>query len=293
MDIFRNMQIFVEVAREKSFRRAADNLEMPNSTVSRRIAELERDVGLRLFDRSTRSVNLTDAGKLHLHNCEKILDNARLAHEELADLRSAPCGKLSIVSNMAPATQWIVPLLPAFSRHFPEISIDLEIASDDPSPLKNGVDVAIAMGPIVQEDLVARQIVELGGLGLYASLSYVEEHGSPDCPAEMCDYQALTHLNIQQWHLVNNSNGDIETISPNGRIRVANFSALQELCLAGMGICVWHEFRAKKLVKARQLLRVLPQWSLQPWSFYAVTTSRHIPARVRAFIDFLVQNQPR
>jgi DNA-binding transcriptional LysR family regulator len=293
MDIFRNMQIFVEVAREKSFRGAADKLEMPNSTVSRRIAELERDIGLRLFDRSTRHVSLTDAGKLHLDNCEKILDNARLAHEELADLRSAPCGKLSVVANMAPATQWIVPLLPAFSRRYPEISIDLDIASDYPSPLKNGVDVAIVMGPVVQQDLVARQIVELGGLGLYASPSYIEEHGSPDCPAEMGKYQALTHLNVQQWHLVNNGNGKMAIISPNGRIRVANFSALQKLCLAGMGICVWHEFRAQKLVKARQLLRVLPQWSLQPWSFYAVTTSRHIPARVRAFIDFLIQNQPR
>ncbi len=267
MDIFRNMQIFVEVARAKSFRGAADNLGIPNSTVSRRISELERDVGLRLFDRSTRRVTLTD-------------------------LRATPSGRLRVSSNMAPANEWIIPLLPQFSLRYPDITIELDIVSDTPSPTNKGVDVAVVMGPVEQEDLVARQIVHLTGLGLYASPGYIQQHGEPRSPADLCAHEGLTHLKIPKWRLINRKSGEVETISPRGRVSVANFTALQDLCLADMGICVWHKWRTQELLKKRRLQRVLPQWSLEPWEFYAVTTSRHVPARVRAFIDFLIEKQP-
>lgn len=293
MDIFRNMQIFVEVAREKSFRGAADNLEIPNSTVSRRIVELEREVGLRLFDRSTRRVTLTDAGRLHFANCERILDDARLASEQLADMRATPSGKLRIVANVAPVNEWVIPLLPAFSLRYPEIAIELDLVPGIPNPKEKGVDVAIMLGPVVQEDLVARQIICLKELGLYASPGYIREHGEPSTPAELCQHEGLTHLKIPQWRLLQADSGKVETVSPSGRISIASFHALQDLCLADMGICVWHNWRAQKLVQERRLSRVLPQWSLEGWEFYAVTTSRHVPARVRAFIDFLIEKQPR
>jgi len=292
MDIFRNMQIFVEVAREKSFRGAADNLGVPNSTVSRRIAELERDVGLRLFDRTTRRVTLTDAGELYFASCEHILDDARLASEQLADLRASPSGRLGIVANADSANEWIIPMLPAFSRRYPEIVVELDVVSGSPSLEEKGVDVAFVMGPVEQEDLVARQIVSLKELGLYASAGYIREHGEPTCPAELSEHEVLTHLKISRWRLVHTDSGKLETVSPSGRISIASLPALQELGLADMGICVWHNWRARKLVEEGQLLRVLPQWSLEAWEFYAVTSSRHVPARVRAFIDFLIEAQP-
>ena len=292
MDILRNMQIFVEVAREKSFRGAADNLGIPNSTVSRRIAELERDVGLRLFDRSTRRVTLTDAGKLHFANCERILDDANLAHEQLTDLRASPSGRLRVISNVVPANEWIVPRLPAFSLRYPDIEVELDIISEEPSPMGKGVDVAFAMGPITQEDLVGRKIIRLTALGLYASPSYIQEHGNPTNPAELRDHEGLRHLRLPEWKLINNSSGKVETVSPRGRISVANFDAIQKLCLADMGICIWHEWLARKLVEDGRLQRVLPQWSLEPWEFFAVTTSRHVPAKARALIDFLIEEMP-
>lgn len=292
MDIFRNMQIFVEVAREKSFRGAADNLGIPNSTVSRRIAELERDVGLRLFNRSTRRVTLTDAGRLHFANCERILDDARLAREQLTDLRASPSGRLRIVSNIASANLWIVPHLPAFSLRYPDIVVELDIIADLPSPLEKGVDVAFTMGPVLQEDVVARQIFRLEGLGLYASTDYIRQHGEPTSPAELCEHEGLRHLKLPEWRLIHAGSGMVETVSPSGRISIANFHALQDLCLANMGICVWHSWPARKPVEDGRLQRVLRQWSLEPWEFYAVTTSRHVPAKARALIDFLIEKQP-
>ncbi len=293
MDIFRSMKIFVEVARKKSFRSAADSLGIPNSTVSRRIAELERDVGLRLFDRSTRRVTLTDAGRLHFANCERILEEARLAQDQLTDLRTSPSGKLQVVANVVPANEWIVPLLPAFSLRYPEIAVELDIVSDVPSPLEKGVDIAFMMGPVTQEDVVAREIVRIEEFGLYASPNYIEEYGKPTTPAELDEHEGLRHLRIPEWRLVNRASGTLETVSPSARISVANFQSLQTLCLAGMGICVWHNWVVKDLVDKGQLQRVLPEWTLDAWEFYAVTTSRHVPAKARALIDFLLEDRLR
>ncbi len=292
MDIFRNMQIFVEVAREKSFRGAADNLGIPSSTVSRRIAELERDAGLRLFDRTTRRVTLTDAGDLYFASCERILDDARLAHEQLTDLRATPKGRLRIVANSVPANQWIVPILPAFCERYPDIVVELDIVIDTPSPLEKGVDVAFVIGPVLQEDVVARHIISLKELGLYASPGYIQKHGEPSCPADLTKHEGLTHLKIPEWRLLQAGSDKVETVFPTGRVSVANFQSLQQLSLADMGICVWHNWLVQKLVEDGQLVRVLPQWTLEPWEFFAVTTSRHVPAKVRAFLDFFKENLP-
>ena len=291
MDVFRSMQIFVEVAREKSFRGAAESLGIPNSTVSRRIAELERDVGLRLFDRSTRRVTLTDAGKLHFANCERILEDARLALEQLGDLQASPSGALRIVANVVPANEWIVPLLPDFSLRYPDITVELDIVSDVPSPTDKNVDIAFMMGPVTQEDVVAREILRLEEFGLYASPSYIEEYGEPMTPAELGQHEGLRHLRIPEWRLVNRASGKVETVAPTARISVANFHGLQKLCLANMGICLWHNWVVKDHIDKGQLQRVLPDWTLEAWEFYAVTTSRHVPAKARALIDFLLEHR--
>lgn len=291
MDIFRNMQIFVEVAREKSFRGAADNLGIPSSTASRRITELERDVGLRLFERSTRRVTLTDAGKLYFASCERIVEDAGLAREQLADLRASPSGMLHVVANAIPANEWIVPMLPEFCQRYPDIDVELDICADKASPAEEGVDVAIVLGPVEQEDMVARQIISIKELGLYASPGYIRERGEPTSPADLLDHEGLTHLRIPEWNLVHRDSGKTETVSPRGRISIANIQSLQKLSLAGMGISVCHNWLVQELVEDGQLLRVLPEWNLEPWEFYAVTTSRHVPAKVRAFIECLLERR--
>ena len=147
------------------------------------------------------------------------------------------------------------------------------------------------MGPVTQEDLVARRILRLTELGLYVSTDYIQEHGTPSSPADLDKHEGLRHLKLPQWRLIDQRSGEVESVSPSGRISVANFNAIQKLCLAGMGICIWHEWRARKLVEEGQLQRVLPQWTLEPWEFFAVTTSRHVPAKARALIEFLVAKE--
>ncbi len=118
MDIFRNMNLFVEVARANSFRRAAEVLGLPNSTVSRRIAELERDVGLRLFNRSTRRVELTEGGRLYFDNCQRIIQEAELAHQELTHLQAQPSGVIRASMPIDFSVIYLSPLLADFSSRY-------------------------------------------------------------------------------------------------------------------------------------------------------------------------------
>jgi DNA-binding transcriptional LysR family regulator len=110
------------------------------------------------------------------------------------------------------------------------------------------VDVAFVMGPVTQGDLVARRIIHLKELGLYASPNYIREHGEPTSPAELSEHEGFTHLQIPEWHLVHTDSGKVETVLPNGRISIANFQALQKLSLKDMGICVWHDWRARNVM---------------------------------------------
>jgi DNA-binding transcriptional LysR family regulator len=158
----------VEVAKAKSFRGASDVLQMPSSTVSRRIAELEAEVGLRLFNRNTRRVDLTDAGSVYFVKCKNIIDEAQLAFDELAEMKNNPSGLLRLSMPVAFISEWLAPLLPEFARLYPEIQLDINV-SKVPIPLfSDSADVAIVFGYPTGQDVVPRKIVG-GRTGLYAS----------------------------------------------------------------------------------------------------------------------------
>lgn len=291
MDIFKNMHIFVEVARTKSFRKAADNLGMPNSTVSRRIAELERDIGLSLFDRTTRRVSLTDAGQQYFIRCEGIISDAQDAHAALLDLRSKPGGLIRISSPVATATQFVVPLLAEFRLAYPDIQLEMNLTPTVASLVDDSVDVALlsTVAQLTQLDMVARLIVR-DEPGLYASPDYLQHRGMPKKPKDLLEHELLNHQNALPVPLTHSKTGRIETLEFTGSLTINLFDALRALCLEGVGICFWNQPIASPLVAENKLVRVLPQWSVPGFEIHAVTTSRHIPAKVRVFIDFLVEH---
>jgi DNA-binding transcriptional LysR family regulator len=146
MEVFRNMQIFVEVAKAQSFRRAADVLGMPNSTVSRRIAELERDIGLRLFNRTTRRVELTESGHRYFERCRRILQDAQLAHEELADMQARPSGTIRLSLPVDFSVIYLSPMLAQFAALYPGIRLELDLTPSQADLVAGSVDLAIRMG---------------------------------------------------------------------------------------------------------------------------------------------------
>ena len=181
-----DMTLFVEVARTGNFSRASTNLGVPASTLSRRIAAMERASGVRLFDRTTRRVELTDVGQRYFERCAHLVDEARLAQEALREAATLPSGHVRVSMPVDLGVFVIGPLLPEFARQFPGISFDLDLSARHTDLVGEHVDVAIRLGTVKDEQLIARRIGAIEQ-ALFASPAYLDLRGRPAQPADqMC-----------------------------------------------------------------------------------------------------------
>jgi DNA-binding transcriptional LysR family regulator len=155
MSIFQNMQLFVAVAQASSFRQAAESLGLPNSSVSRRIAALENELGLRLFNRTTRRVELTDAGNLYFQNCKRIVKEAELAHIELSHLQTHPQGVIRASVPVDFSVIYLSPLMGEFSKLYPGIRFELDLTPNQADLMTDRVDFAFRMGIPQDQQLIA------------------------------------------------------------------------------------------------------------------------------------------
>ena len=287
MEVFRNMHLFVEVAKASSFRRAAEVLGLPNSTVSRRIAELERDVGLRLFNRSTRRVELTEGGRLYFDNCKRIIQEAELARQELTDLQSRPSGVIRASMPVDFSVIYLSPLLADFSRRFPGIRFDLDLTPNQADLMGDPVDVAIRMGPPKDQSLIARPIARIEAV-LVASPDYLRQRELPTKPQDLLAHDCL-RMKVAPWRLIHRD-GMRETVEVSGPFIANNRGLLQQLALAGQGIVQSSKSWVQADLESGLLVHVLPDWAPPVVEAFALTTTRLLPAKVRVFLDFLVQN---
>ena len=158
LSVLHDMTLFVAVARTGNFSRAGAYLGVPGATLSRRIAAMEREFGVRLFDRTTRRVELTDAGRRYFERCAHLVDEARLAQEALRESAALPSGHVRVSMPVDLGVFVIGPLLPEFARQFPGISFDLDLSPRHTDLVGEHVDVAIRLGGVKDEQLVARRI---------------------------------------------------------------------------------------------------------------------------------------
>lgn len=279
------MQLFVEVAKASSFRRAAEVLGVPNSTVSRRIAGLEREVGLRLFHRSTRRVELTEGGRLYFENCKRIVQEAELARQELVNLQAQPSGVIRASMPVDFSVIYLSPLLADFSRRYPGIRFNLDLTPNRADLVGQPVDVAIRMGRPRDQSLIARPIARLSTI-LVASPDYLARRGMPSQPQDLSSHDCL-RMKDAPWTLVHRD-GRSQTVEVSGPFVANNRGMLQQLALAGQGIVQSADSWVQADLAAQRLVRVLPEWAPPEVEAYALTATRLLPAKVRVFIDYLV-----
>jgi len=291
VELLSYMRLFVEVARTKSFRRTAEALDMPNSTVSRHIAELEKAIGLRLLHRSTRKVELTEAGEVYFKRCQSIVEEALVAHESLLDLAERPTGILRVSMPVDLAIGYLTPILADFAKTYPLIGFELDLTPRPIDLLSEAYDLALRIGPLpaAPSMLVARQIAVLQR-HLYAAPAYLK-HAPPlkqpqDLVAHvMCIAQAAN----RQGELVQTLYRGDEAIevATSTRYVLNNVGLSRALAAHGVGIAAMDAHLAGDEVASGRLVRVLPEWSLAPVPVHAITDTRMLPARTRLFIDFV------
>jgi DNA-binding transcriptional LysR family regulator len=284
MELLNDMALFVEVATTLSFRRAADATGVPNSTLSRRISALEKAIGLRLLHRTTRKVELTEAGQLYYERCRRIVDEARIAHEQLGEMLAQPSGVLRASLPVDFAMIYMAPLMVEFARRYPGIAFDLDLTPRRVDLVSEPFDVAIRMGESANSNLIARLLARLP-VQVYASPRYLELSGEPTHPADLAQHECLGFPKAGKWTL----HRDAETVEVEvgGRFQVNSVGMFRRLATLDLGVILLAEEIAAEELAAGRLRRILPDWQANPTPVYALTETRLLPAKTQRFIEFL------
>ena len=288
MEFLNVMALFVEVVKARSFTRAAETLGIPNSTLSRRISELEKAIGLRLLHRTTRKIEPTEAGQLYFERCKRIVDEARLAHEQRGEMLARLSGLLRASLPPPPdfAIFYMAPLIAEFAQIYPGISLEFDLSPQQADLISDPVDVVIRMGEPPNSNLIARKLASLR-CGLYASPRYLETSGEPAYPSELINHECLRlrGAGANRWTL---SNGpDNEQVDVGGRFELNSVAMLRRLAWLDLGVALLPEGIAAQDIAGGKLRKVLPQWQASPEAVYALTETRLLPAKTQRFIEFL------
>lgn len=296
MQLLRDIALFVEVVNTKSFKGAAENLDMPPSTLSRRIASLEREIGLRLLSRTTRRVDVTEAGAAYYARCAALVEEARVAHEQLAETVNVAKGTLRIACTSDFATQYLTPVIVAFTQRYPQVNVELSLSSRAEDLLVENLDMALRIGRLPDSTLVARRVATLQ-LGLYAAPSYLAVATAPDHPDELKQHMCIRMRADEggsTWRLSRRTGSQSSvSVRVTGRFVVSSNLMIRQLTLMGAGIGVIDQtVAAAEGVQSGQLVPVLSEWRLAPVPLHMLTSSRLVPARVRLFGEVLGEFLP-
>lgn len=285
-----DLVIFARVAELGSFSRAAERLAMPKSTVSRRVSELEQRVGERLLLRTTRRQTLTEFGQQLLEHARQVVAEVDAVHALSEHRQSAPGGRLRVSMPSDFANLLLVDVLAAFVQLHPGIQLELDLSPRRVDLLGEGFDLALRVGDLASDGLLAaRRLSELP-TGLYASPSYLADHGNPRSPEELMQHRAVRLQAASgepvSWTL---TSGDARWEGlPPGRVTANSPEFLIRILGAGAGIAAVPDDFAIEFVRNGTLQRVLPAWRLPSAVVSAVFPGRRLmPAKTRVFIDML------
>lgn len=281
-----DMVLFVEVAKALSFRRASEATGVPNSTLSRRISILEKVIGLRLLHRTTRKIELTEAGQIYFERCKRIVDEAKLAHEQLGEMLAQPSGVLRASLPVDFAVTYLAPLITEFAALYPGITFDFDLTPRRVDLVSEPFDVAIRMGESENSQLIARPLASLTPY-LYASPGYLERSGEPAKPADLERHECLSILRagVGSWTLHDGKRST--TVSVAGRFTLNSVSMIRRLATLDMGIILLPEEIVADELACGKLRRIMPEWHGTAMSVYAITETRLLPAKTQRFIEFL------
>jgi DNA-binding transcriptional LysR family regulator len=281
------MIFFVEVARALSFTGASKASGIPIATLSRRISLMEKRIGVRLFQRTTRRLALTEPGKRHLERSERIVQDAAAAQEMLKDSAERLTGHLRLSMPVEFGLTLVAPIIDEFARLYPEITVDANLSSRPADFADDNIDVGIRLGEIGDPALIVRRLGNAPRV-FYASPSYLARHGEPAHPKELDRHECILQSYMAQpgiWRVV--SGKKVVDVNVHGRFSTNNVSMTLKFAEQGHGIAALQPSNVREAYDSGAVRQILADWSFPPAPVHAVLASRIVPARVRAFVDFL------
>lgn len=289
MDRFLALQVFTAVVESESLIGASRKLGLSPSAVSKNLAALEEHLGARLLNRTTRRIGLTEIGEAYYEKAARILTDLAEADQTVSQLEGQPRGLLRISAPISFGQRHVAPALPAFRAAYPEVTVQMVLSDAVVDIVAERFDLAIRIANLKDSSLVARKLAS-NHRRLYASPDYLARKGTPQSPSDIDSHELITQPpGSPLLDLSLTRDGETRMLHVLGHIQLSSVEAILEACLAGGGLTVLPEYMVGDHVAAGRLVHVLPDYTVPDTVIQAVFPSaRHLSAKVRAFLDFLV-----
>ena len=291
MDRFKSIKSFIRVVEAGSISGAADRLNVAKSAVSRRLKELEEHLGVELFHRTTRRMNLTDTGRAFYHQSVRILDDLQEAELATSQAHGTLKGSLKIALPSSFGLMHIGPAINEFSKEHPQIVFDLDFNDREVDLIQEGFDLAIRIAILPDSSLIARRFAPIE-IVMCASQSYLERMGAPQTPDELIEHQCLVYSllrDFEYWNILDSKGKEIK-IKIHPYLKASTGEFLRDAAVEGMGIILVPSFIVYKEIKNGTLVPLFNNYKTHHIDAYAIyPQTRHLSLRVRAFVDFLVK----
>ncbi|KIC07674.1 hypothetical protein RA19_23095 [Leisingera sp. ANG-M1] len=290
MDMFAAMRVVTEVARLGSFAAASTELRLSAASVSRVVADLEADLGVRLINRTTRQMNLTDAGLEFVQRSSGLLEEVANMRNAVHERHAAPRGRLRVSCVAAFGNECLAPVLPEFMDRFPELEVSLEISNRTVDLIEEHFDVAIRVGPLQDSSLVAKKIFSQKVV-FVATPEFFRQYGVPKSLEEIRSLPSVTQIS-GEWgrsQRFTYETSSVEFEAPQ-RCTVSSSVAAKNAALSGNCYTMLGDFMVASDISENRLVRLLPEYKPVEQPIYAVYPQRHyLPQKTRVFVDYLSQ----
>ncbi|HJV52526.1 MAG TPA: LysR substrate-binding domain-containing protein [Noviherbaspirillum sp.] len=291
-DTSSELAFFVLLAKKASLSATARELNITPPAVTKRLAQLEQRLGVRLVNRTTRTVSLTNEGELYLAYASRILDQIHEMEEQVAATRDAPKGLLRVNATLGFGRTTVAPLISAFARRYPEVEVQLQLTDRPLNLVEEAFDLGIRFGELPDSRLSARKVMPNRRF-LCASPAYLKQHGEPKTPHDLAQHRCIIHRQNDDahgiWRLTKGRK--TETVKVEGNLSSNDGDVVQNWALDGHGILMRSEWDVARYLESGRLQVVLKDYRPAPADLFVYYPSRrNLPAKVRTFIDFLADS---
>lgn len=288
MDKFGEMRTFASVVDAGSFVRAADALDISKAAVSRHVADLEQRLGVRLLQRTTRKLSLTEEGRIFYGRCKAVLADVEVAETEISSKAVAVKGLIKVNVPVSFGLMELTPLWPDFMTQYPDVELDITLADRVVDLVEEGYDLAVRIARLPNSSLVSRKLASTR-MVLCASPGYLRKHGKPKHPSELTDHAVLSYSLLatgDQWEFDGPDGKSFVTVKPIMRTNSG------DTCIAAArknkGVIFQPSFMVEGDLRSGALVELMPAYRSFEFGIYAIyPTRQHVSSKVRAMIDFL------
>lgn len=282
-------RMFLAVIETGSFTAAAEKLGTRSGQASKLISRLETDLGVRLLNRTTRSVVPTEAGRAYYDRLKPLVDELDTLDLDIRNISQSPRGRLRLTAPLTFGTLELAPALNAFAGLYPDIELDVSFSDRVVNVVDEGFDLAVRVGRPGDSSLIIRRLCAVR-IVVVGAPSYLEQHDAPASPADLGQHACIIDTNFREpnrWPFKGET-GEVEMVSVDGRIRYSNAEACVQAAELGLGFACVPAFVAGEALRSGRLIRLLPSFEPDPYDVHVLYPhSRHLAAKVRLLVDFL------